>query len=127
MKLNPDCIRDILFYVEEKTDLNHHIVFTNELVIQVFPKYTPNEVFYHLRQCEMSNFFQKSSRDLDGNHSVSYLSPIGHQFIANIRSDNIWNNVKSVSKKIGVNSLSALSQIATSVVTEIIKSQLGLI
>jgi len=38
----------------------------------------------------------------------------------------VWNGVKSVAGKVGATSLSALTQIATNVVTELIKAQFGL-
>lgn len=64
--------------------------------------------------------------DVNGNFRVSDLSPHGHEFLANIREDTIWNDVKSISSKVGSKSLSAVSQIASLVIAEIIKSQLGL-
>ena len=126
MKLNPDCIRDILFYVEKNTDLKHHVLITAELAEKEFPSYSPDEVFYHVRQCELSGFFQNASRDLDGDFHIPYLSPYGHQFISDIRSDSVWSHVKSLSQKIGSNSLSALIQISSGVITQLIKSQLGI-
>lgn len=54
------------------------------------------------------------------------LTPEGHKFLADVQSDNVWNDVKEVSKKVGSNSLNTLSQIATSIISTIVKSQLGL-
>ena len=54
------------------------------------------------------------------------LTFAGHQFLANVRSDNIWNGVKSVGLKIGSVSLEALTQIASNVITELVKAQFGL-
>ena len=126
MKLNPDCIRDILLYVEENTTYRKacsiHPSFCNE----IFPNYTSDEVMYHVNQCEMSGYFAKTSSDLDGNITISCLSPIGHQFIDNTRNENVWNDVKQVSETIGSKSLSALSQIASGVITTLIEHQLGL-
>lgn len=64
----------------------------------------------------------------DGSKSfwVADLSPSGHEFLANIQSDTLWNNVKNISSKVGSKSLNTMIQIASAVVTEIIKSQLGL-
>ena len=126
MKLNPDCIRDILIYVEENTDLMNSVYLSNEEAESIFPKYSSDEVLYHIKQCELSGFFQGVSQDMSGGFDICYLSPAGHQFLSDIRSDNLWNNVKEVSKKVGSNSLSSLTQIATGVVTALIKSQLGI-
>ena len=64
----------------------------------------------------------------DGGESciIGDLSPAGHEFLANIRKDTVWNGVKSVAGKVGATSLSALTQIAANVVTELVKAQFGL-
>lgn len=126
MKLDPDCIRDILLYVEENTDLKRHLTFSQGTVTQYFPQYTPDKVLYHVKQCELSGFFQRCTRRYETDFTISYLSPEGHQFVNNIRSDNMWSSIKEVGKKVGTSSVSVLSQIASSVVTAIIRSQLGL-
>ena len=88
--------------------------------------YTKDEIVYHARQCDMADMFYKFKQNSDGEWEVVDLTPKGHEFLANIREDTIWNNVKTVSSKVGSKSLNAISQIASAVVTEIIKSQLGL-
>ena len=125
MKLNPDCIRDILLYVEEHTDLHKHVTFTETISDKKLERYTFDEISYHVKQCELSGYFERTSHSITGDCSVSYLSPAGHQFLSNIRADNIWSDVKEVSKKVGSNSLQAISQIASAVITAIIQNQLG--
>lgn len=126
MKLDPDCIRDILLFVEENTDLKRHLNFSWKTVPQCFPQYTPNKVLYHVKQCELSGFFQECTHGYGSDFHISYLSPEGHQFVNNIRSDNMWSHIKEVGKKVGTSSVSVLSQISVSVVTAIIRDQLGL-
>lgn len=58
---------------------------------------------------------------------VQYLSPTGHQFLSDIRSDNNWNKTKEIAKNIGSDSLSALKDIAAGVITAMIQKQLGLL
>lgn len=127
MKLNPNCVRDILIAVEDNTGFNIYFDYPAELdKAPLLAKYTEEEVRYHILQCEKAYLIEIRSKDLNGNYAITDLTPKGHEFLANIRSENIWGNVKEVSTKIGVSSLSALSQIAASVVTAIINSQLGL-
>lgn len=59
MKLNPDCIRDILLVVEEIPDINHRWRFDEETIPELFPNYSFDEVMYHIRQCQLNNFFFK--------------------------------------------------------------------
>ena len=127
MKLNPDCVRDILLVVESLPNLKNYYRFDRESVSELFPNYSFDEIMYHTRQCDLSGFLHNASATMNyETYTISDLTPKGHQFLADIRSDTIWNNVKEVSKKVGSNSLSSLSQIATGVITQIIKMQLGL-
>jgi hypothetical protein len=71
----------------------------------------------------MSGLIIVNGKDMDGNMSIMDLTPAGHEFIADIRNDTVWNNVKEKSSKIGVSSLRAIRDIAVGVVSELIKTQ----
>lgn len=73
----------------------------------------------------MNGYFSESVEDMAGNFNVYDLSPRGHEFLADIRSDNVWNKTKSAAKEIGVSSLRGLSSIAAQVVTAIINKYIG--
>lgn len=128
MKLNPNCIRDILIAVEENTGYNFYLDYPSERdKCPSLEPYADDEIRYHIYQCYKAGLIELNGReDLAGNIGIQDLTPSGHSFLANIRSDNIWKDVKEISSKVGSSSLSALSQIATGVVSAIIKSQLGL-
>lgn len=126
MKLNPDCIRDILICVEDLPSINYTMTFDKDSIAANLKKYSYDDVIYHLRQCELKGFFYKTSGSFNGEYTVFDLSPAGHEFLANVRSDNVWENVKAISSKIGSTSLTALTQIATGVITAMIKNQLGI-
>ena len=58
MKLNPDCIRDILLEVEEKTDLSHFVEFTEaEPITGRLARYSSSEIVYHIKQCDLNGYF----------------------------------------------------------------------
>ena len=91
--------------------------------------YTQDEIAYACIKMIEADFISGSWNVPDGEITVYFISDIrysGHQFLADIRSDSIWNNVKEIGKKVGSNSVSSLSQIASGVITAIIKSQLNL-
>lgn len=128
MKLNPDCIRDVLLSVEEKTDFSNPWTFSIDSVDSKFLSvYSSEEILYHINQCSKSGLID-GCKIYDDGYSIfiSDLSPSGHQFLADIRSDKIWSDVKSVCAKVGSNSLSCIMQIASGVITEIIKAQMRL-
>nr|DAJ98194.1 MAG TPA: YjcQ protein [Caudoviricetes sp.] len=126
MILNPDCIRDILIYVEENTNLQRIVSISPKSLPDELSKYTGNEVMYHIKQAELSSLLNVASWYLDGGCSIYYLLPEGHQFLADIREDNNWNKTKDIAKSVGSNSLDSLKQIATGVITALVQSKLGL-
>ncbi|BDZ81378.1 DUF2513 domain-containing protein [Claveliimonas bilis] len=125
MYLNPDCMRDILLLVESTP-------FRQKVPVETLYdnlSYSQDEITYACIKMIEADFISAIWSEFDDKIAIYFISDIrysGHQFLANIRSDNIWNNVKEISKKIGSNSVSSISQIASGVVTAIIKSQLGL-
>lgn len=129
LKLNTDCVRDILLSVEEECDFSHHMDYDRDLNNNIrLKQYTHEEIIYHIRQCEYSELIFKPNYYDGGKHIIiSDLTPSGHQFLANIRDDNVWNGVKVVAKKVGSTSLNAITQIASNVITQIIKSQFNLV
>lgn len=123
MKLNPDCIRDILITIEDNTGFGKYMSYNLNSTYDLLQKYTFDEVRYHIDQCELSNLITKVNKFIDGSCLVQDLSPSGHQFLADIRSDNNWNKTKSIAKTVGTSSLTAIKEIATNVIAEVIKAQ----
>ena len=123
MKLNPDCIRDILLTIEDNTGFGKYMSYNLNSTYDLLQKYTFDEVRYHIDQCELSNLITKVNKFIDGSCLVQDLSPSGHQFLADIRSDNNWNKTKSIAKTVGTSSLTAIKEIATNVIAEVIKAQ----
>lgn len=128
MRLNSDCVRDILLTIESECDFHNEMNYEKEeKTLQQLSKYSHEEIIYHIRQCELSKLILGVTY-CDGGSSIfiSDLSPEGHKFLANIREETVWNGVKSIAKKVGSTSLPALTQIASNVVTELIKAQFGI-
>ena len=125
MHLSPDCMRDILLFVES-TPFRQKVAI--ETLYENLP-YTQDEITYACIKMIEADFISGNWNVPDGEITVYFISDIrysGHQFLADIRSDNVWNNVKEIGKKVGSNSVSSIAQIASGVITAIIKSQLGL-
>lgn len=126
MKLNPDCVRDVLLYVENNTDLRHFVTISPMQVPDELNEYSIDEVMYHIKQAELSALISVSSWYVDGGCLIMYLLPEGHQFLANIREDTNWSKTKDIAKSVGSNSLDAIKQIATGVITALIQAKLNL-
>lgn len=128
MKLDPDCVRAVLMAVES-LDYGEH---TNpDKLHDLLPEYSVEQLEYTCLMLGDGGYLELITVDLPmqytpGVKAVTSLTYVGHEFIANIRKDTVWNGVKNIAIKIGTTSLSGLSQIAANVVTELIKAQFGL-
>jgi hypothetical protein len=138
MKLNPDCIRDILLTVEEETSPSSQFVYkpsekyTNrfllddesedehQIIHERLKSYTDEEILYHINQCELSGFFTNVNPCTGYLYFIQDLSPLGHQFLADIRSDTNWNKTKDIAKKVGSFSLNTLKDISVKVISDVI-------
>lgn len=128
MKMDIDCIRDILLRVENGNIFIPSTHFYDEEQLKefsdkelIFKKYSFEKVSYHARLCDEFGFLKASS--MSAGMAISDLSAQGHLFLADIRSDNVWSKTKEVSNKIGVASISALKQIALNVASALISNQ----
>lgn len=126
MKLNPDCIRDLLLTVEENTDFSRMMNFPSDKNYELLNKYDNEEVFYHIKQSELSGLLTKVDWFLGCTCMIRDLSPKGHEFLANIRAENNWSKTKEIANNIGSTSLGAITQIASNVITALISKQLGI-
>lgn len=133
MKLNPDCIRDVLLYLEEhlQVDLKTHNFnnvtlkdLNNNTALKA--KYSPEEIWYTV-------YNLKEARYIDGtiSNSGSYKMVVceiknitwnGHQFLNTVRPQSVWDATLKGASKLGIMSIGALStlamEIAKAVVTD---------
>lgn len=144
MKLNLDCVRDVLLCVEENTGVRTRCMFVDtarseamhsagiptsepqNYQINLLAKYNIDEIMYHLGYCHDADLIALCEGSSPYIMYVADLTPKGHDFLANIRDSKIWNGVKDVASKVGSKSLGAVTQIASNVITELIKAQFGL-
>lgn len=128
MKLYPDCVRSILLEVESCSLNEYRTVDELESAITSFTK---EDIIYTCIKLKEAGFINaqiintvtEESPVVKGVQSLTYA---GHAFLDNIKSDTVFDNAKAVASKIGSVSINGLSQIATGVVSALIKSQLGL-
>ncbi|WP_302826646.1 DUF2513 domain-containing protein [Anaerofustis stercorihominis] len=116
MKLNIDCIRDILIFIEDNTTARNMIsINSDQLPEKLNNKYDTDTIIYHILQCSKSGLIDGFKQFDDyGSILISDLSPQGHAFLADARNKNIWNKIK----KLGCESLPTI----ISILPEIAKS-----
>ena len=84
MKLNPDCIRDILLFVEKYTNTKTYIKFErSDNVPTELSNYSKDVFLYHVDQCKNFGFVLYDSRiPLTFLFRITDLSPKGHIFFS---------------------------------------------
>lgn len=126
MKLNPECIRDVLLEIENEASFDSVFNYDGDEPQQQLAKYSPNEVMYHIRQASLSGLITEPDYYYsDYSCSIGDLTPKGHEFINNIRQDTNWNKTKEVAKSVGTTSLRALVDISTGVISTLINQHLS--
>lgn len=109
MKLNPDCIRDILIAGEEVITFNNWYYYEKDNQSALSQKYSHDEIIYHIRQARDSGLITIGPfYDAGNSVHITDLTPVGHEFLANIRIDTVWNKLKSK----GISSLPLLMTFA---------------
>lgn len=123
MRMNLDLIRDILLQVENEAFIfpdpkpNSRIIFTRP-PLKYLDNYSNEEIIYHLNIINQENWLiieykQNAIKVLD-------LTSKGHFFLSDIRTDEIWEKSKIKAKQIGIFSLTAIKEIATKVISEVV-------
>ena len=104
-------------------------------ITEALPKFSQDDVGYSICKLYEAKFIDAQlgkTYSVEPNtiyvkiDKVNDITYAGHQFLANIRDDKIWKGVKGIARKIGSTSLEAFTQIASNVITELIKAQFGI-
>lgn len=120
MRLDIDCVRNVLYTVENHTDgINFfELNETNYKNYHLLTEYNFIIVRYHVKQLINGGFISEAGA-VGNQILIIDLTWNGHQFIENIRNDNNWNKIKNIAKKAGSFSISLLAEIAAQVVAQV--------
>lgn len=115
MKLNHDCIRDLLLEIEEKKPFETLLVTYNFQNYDVYKKYSFNELMYCLSKLNEAGILD--ARVDVANNKINYyqignITFYGHEFLDNIRDDETWKKVKRVANETSSMSVTLLSKLA---------------
>lgn len=109
MKLDYDCVRDLLLTLEEELQfddsMEHPTVTSDNINSHPFiSKYTEQQLAYASLKLEEAGYIDAYFIPGDDKYNGALYSSItfeGHQYLDSIRSDNVWINVKSKIASIG--------------------------
>lgn len=122
MKLNPDCIRDVLLYLEENLEI------TPKLEIKSIPLgKIANSVSYPIEETANTLLTLDeggliiAKHNTSGNNmiyqfSVSRITYSGYQFIETIRPKSVWKQILAALKSVGSFSIPMIQEIAPKIV-----------
>lgn len=128
MKLNPDCIRDVLLYLEENLTIDGKVFVpvTLKTLQENLTGYSKEDVLYSVYNLNQIRFIEGKINDVHDMKlmfcDIENITYNGHQFLNTIRPETIWQATKRGASKLGLMSMHALStiamEIAKSVVTD---------
>lgn len=105
MKLNHDCVRDLMLEIEEIHIVDESIFLDEFLKFQTVQTYGFQETYYAVQKLREENLiiFHKR-KDAQGTFLEFWLDGLtynGHSYLDNIRSTSSWKSVKSTLTKFG--------------------------
>lgn len=127
MKLNKECIRHLLLAIESEP-FGSSITKHNYKNAEFIENYSFEEVLYTIQKLIEANYINAEiiyAGNEIHNFYVTSLTWDGHQFLDNIRDDGVWKKSKDIANKFSSISVSMLSNIASNVISQMIKQQLG--
>ena len=140
MKLNKDCIRETLIYIEEHCvyeknkfgDKSMHIVNFHELKnANEFSGIQEDDIKYTVVKLMEGGYIE--GRLIPENSGVNFdivrisqLTLRGHDLLDNIKPEPVWDKTKSILHKVGDFSLGIMSQVAGETMAAYTKSMLNL-
>ena len=129
MKLNPDCIRDVLLYLEEnlsyceeENSIEHKSIGIHTIANELHNKhnYNTNDIYYSVEKLLEIRYIIALHESRGRNQSIltcdiSDITYNGHMFLNTIRPKTIWEATKSKAKQIGGMSIHSLSMISSTI------------
>ena len=131
MELNPDCVRELMLFLEEHTAVSvceegsimstsFRKIRANDICkLSEFQKYSSECIIYHIVQLSESRYIATNFA-FDPTHSggkfetpcIYYMTPKGHELTASIKENTQWGGVSKVLKKLGGVSLSIIEAVS---------------
>lgn len=122
MKMNIECIRDVMLWLEENismesvdgrpitTSINWAVIYNSE---ELLNKYEQADIQYAILNLLDGGMVHadKNSRFPDGTFKMLSIDDItwqGHEFLNSIRSEPVWKSVMKTAKKMNIVTVKAL-------------------
>lgn len=132
MKLDLNCMRDVLLYLEEwlvlDDDLNFHTLDISDLCKGgILLKYHASDIAYTVIKLEEAGFITASIQYVSGQIywiGISSLTFEGHQFLDTIRPASTWDKILSICDKTELKSIKTIMEISDILLPDTIRNAL---
>ena len=124
MKLNHECVRQIMLTIESDIPYNHYFDNDDLFNHKNLKGFTKEEILYTLFKLKEADYIdchiEETFSDEIYEVTLKALTWSGHQFLDNIRDPEVWKKTKSVTAKFASASLTLISNIAAEVIVRMI-------
>lgn len=120
MKLNHECIRDLMLYLEKNLSYNNEITINdiNEL------DYMSEELLYTSERLIEAGYIKAHIQSyISDEFPTIYVQAItysGHELLDNIRDNSVWNKIKNKISGLASVSVPIINSVASTVISELI-------
>ncbi len=128
MKLNPDCVRDVLIYLEDTLcyEENEQYQFSKPSIgwttvsrdEHLSSKYLIDDIKYTIFQLHKSGMIDAKQSSTPQNVlflDITDITWAGHELLASLRGEELWKQTKGVAEKLGIVSIKGLAKVAEAV------------
>lgn len=128
MKINYDCMRDVLIFLENNLLYNDELtpneIELNDLQSAAEVNYSIQDIAYSSIMLDEAGFVNLHVSSDDGetimNIIYSSITYEGHQYLDKIRSDKVWAKTKGLLGKIGAASIDIIAKVASNIILEMV-------
>ena len=128
MKLDMECVRDILITLDEQTDF---VKMRPDELAQLLPNYSTKQLIYTCLRLHEGNYinlrllYPQQNSDPVLNF-IGDLTFQGHEFLADIKPKSNWDKISPFLKQCGSASFETITSVAIALGTEFLKTNLCL-
>lgn len=134
MKLNIDCVRDVMLKIEELQrvivnddgEVEKETLWINSLY-SALPNHGKEDIFYALYNLDQAGYVNISVQWISGcvyTCAINHMTYAGHEFLNKIRPTTIWEKTTNTASKVGNYGLQMLEKIAEGVAAAYVKELL---
>lgn len=118
MKLDQECVRDLLLYMENELPMNAQVRLSSVYEEHFKSKYSNEQVLYTASKLHEAKLIEGVPFTFDigiVDFVMQSISYDGHQLLDNIRDPKVWEETKNATKKLTSVSLPILIEVAKTI------------